>query len=265
MITNPVSLAIGPIQLDLCCEDPATHAWLVSYYAAFLRDGGTGYPVHISFEKRSDNRPLSGSEISFLPSVVSINSPGYSGEIRFDRGAHLRIATDHAEPGIDYFLRVVTAILAFETGGLLFHAAGILHGEKGYVFFGHSGSGKTTVARLSTNDVVLNDDLLILSPVERGWRVHSTPFWNPTQNQPNNQSAMVHSMYRLVKDQSVYLEDMSFAQAVGELIASTPVLTTDEKRLPEVLDRCVRISQQIPVRWLHFLKDDTFWLVIDRP
>ena len=53
------------------------------------------------------------------------------------------------------------------------------------------------------------------------------------------------------------------AQAVGEMIANTPVVTANASRLPEVLARCQQISLATPSFWLHFLKDDSFWTVID--
>ena len=65
---------------------------------------------------------------------------------------------------VEYFLRVIYALLVFQAGGLLFHAAGIVRDGQCYLFFGHSGSGKTTVARLSSTDLVLNDDLVVLIP-----------------------------------------------------------------------------------------------------
>lgn len=262
-MNNVVPLSIGPILLDLFCEDLALREGIKRRYSAFLRRAGIGYPLRISIQEATGDQNPIDYKISFAPSEIITRSGGCIGQISLDQGARLTVTTADSGVGIEYFLRVVTAVLAFEAGGLLFHAASILRNGKGYIFFGHSGSGKSTVSRLSSGDVVLNDDLLVLIPEEQGWCVYATPFWNPTQNSPTNDSAQVHSMYRLIKDSSVYLEEMTTAQAVGELVANTPILTADVNRLPEVLARCVRISQQVPVRWLHFLRDDTFWKVID--
>jgi hypothetical protein len=133
------------------------------------------------------------------------------------------------------------------------------------VFFGHSGSGKTTVARLSSDAVVLNDDLLLLMPSEhrQGWTVYSTPFWNPTQVSPaGSLSAPLADMFRLVQDQTVYQEEMEPGQALAELVTSVPVIPADPTRLVSLLERGNRLVSSVPIFKLHFLPDASFWDVI---
>jgi hypothetical protein len=98
--------------------------------------------------------------------------------------AHLSVVAPHPFEPIDYFVRAALALLAFEAGGLLFHAAGLAWRGNGYAFFGNSGSGKTTVARVSSHAQILNDDLVVLLPDAVRWNIHATPFSNPTQVTP---------------------------------------------------------------------------------
>lgn len=262
-MTYIIPLLLGNIALDLVLKDSQLDEALHQRYSEFTRPSGVGYPIIIRWQKSNDPMPLGKERIEFSSFEANLFSEGCTGKILLDQQAEFEISTHNPISGIDYFLRVVTALLVFQSGGLLFHGAGILHQEKGHIFFGHSGSGKSTVASLSNDDIILNDDLLILTPNEAGWKAYATPFWNPTQVRPNNRSADVHGMYRLVKDQDVFLKSMTDAQAVGELIANTPVVTADIERLPTVLERCQNISQSVPIYWLHFRKDAGFWNVID--
>lgn len=256
-------LTIGCINIDVILSDRQLRDSLVPRYALFIRERGSGFPASIRWQPAAGDQATTALHMEYLPGRIDLSAPGEHGQILFDQGAELQISTLQPIPSIDYFLRVITAELVFQSGGLLFHGAGILHRNKGYVFFGHSGSGKTTVSSLSLNDIVLNDDLLVLTPSQRGWDVYATPFWNPTQVKPDNRSMPLNGLYRLVKDRTVFLKPMTTAQAVGEMIANTPVVTANASRLPEVLARCQRISLAIPSFWLHFLKDDSFWTVID--
>ncbi len=99
-------------------------------------------------------------------------------------------------------------------------------------------------------------------PGNPGWAVHSTPFWNPTQVQPDGVgSAPMAGLFRLVQAKEVFTAPMQPGQAVAELVASVPVLGLDPARSLGTLARCRRLSQDIPVHHLHFLPDDSFWPV----
>ncbi len=152
--------------------------------------------------------------------------------------------------------------MTFQAGGLIFHAAGIIRQGKTYLFFGPSGSGKTTVARLSANDLVLNDDLLLLMPQEQGWLVHATPFWNPTQVKPTAHQGPLTAMFRLKQAKKVYLTEMGPGQALAELVANVPVIPLNPGYSQELFTRCQHLAQAVPLRYLHFLPDASFWEVV---
>jgi hypothetical protein len=131
------------------------------------------------------------------------------------------------------------------------------------VFFGHSGSGKTTVARNSSGKRVLNDDLVVLQREGEYWNASSTPFWNPTQVKPLNLSGKIHALYQLVQDRHVVLEPVSPAIALAEFLANVPVMNGDPTRGQELVERCLMIVNSVPVYRLHFLPDGTFWVVLE--
>jgi hypothetical protein len=151
----------------------------------------------------------------------------------------------------------------FKRGGILLHCAGVVRNQRAFLFFGHSGSGKTTVARLSPNDIVLNDDLVTLLPSETGWLAHGTPFTNPTQNPPSNQSAPAAALLRLVQSKTVRLESLSRANAVAELLSNIPVLPQNPAQLSQIIARLESLLDSLPAWYLHFLPDDSFWNTVD--
>ncbi len=161
---------------------------------------------------------------------------------------------------VGYFLRVAVAMNAFTHGAMLFHAACVVHHEKGYLLFGLSGSGKTTAARLSDPDPVLNDDLLLLWPDDGRWFVYSTPFG---KRRGTRMVAPLQAVLRLVQDKAVFLEPLSKGRALTELVANTPIISADRILLPELMTRWTQFIDEVPVRALHFRKDNTFWEVID--
>ncbi|MBK8046600.1 MAG: hypothetical protein IPK16_05415 [Anaerolineales bacterium] len=92
---------------------------------------------------------------------------------RDQRVAHLDL---RAEGDPENFLRVLYAWECLAHGGLLLHASGIVRNGLGFVFFGHSGAGKTTIAGLSAPAVVLSDDLVMIRPMADRVVVFGAPF-----------------------------------------------------------------------------------------
>ncbi len=202
--------------------------------------------------------------MAFRDRVLYFNDDDFRGYIDEQNGhGQLEVKSSHPEDSLDYYLRAIYALLAFRVEGLLFHAAGIVRNGRAYLFYGHSGSGKTTVARLSPNSLVLNDDLVILLPFSGGWRVHATPFWNPTQVRPTRQSAPLAGMYRLVQSKEVFLRKMSTAQSLAELVSNVPIIPEDRSRNADLLRRGIQLLESTPAFQLHFLPDNSFWSVID--
>jgi hypothetical protein len=270
--TNIVSLQIGNLRVTLALAYPELANLLQQRYAAFspppnsVPDRTLQGEVHIK-------RPLSqtalhlNAQFSFEQGVLRFNNPGYTGWIDMEQGRGELVLASPFPADIDYFVRTAFALLAFQQGGLLFHSAGIVRGEAAYLFFGHSGSGKTTVSRLAGEGIVLNDDLLLLLPEGAGWMVYGTPFSNPTQVAPDarQRAARLGGLYRLVQARSVFRELAPPALALAEMVSNVPVIPADPGRLPVLLDRLQQILDDIPAYYLHFLPDSSFWAVVEPP
>jgi hypothetical protein len=264
MTRDTTALTIGPLRIIINALDPAVHTVLRSAYRPFAADAA---PASQSLTVQIDYMPGPAPAewpFTFRNSVLQFTAPHCLGAIDVRRlDAHVAITSPHPFEPIDYCVRAALALLAFDAGGLLFHAAGLARREKGYAFFGYSGSGKTTVARVSTDAVTLNDDLVVLLPQADRWWMHATPFSNPTQVTPRGQQSVpLVALYRLVQDRSVFVEPIDPAEAIAEVIASSPVVNADPDRAVALLDRAGQIVSSVPVQRLHFLPDASFWAVV---
>ena len=260
------TLSIAGISLTLLSTDAVLIDQLRQSYHAFLSDGPAHFVASVQTDQplADDPRPIT----VFRAGILHFIGPGYTGFIDLDRDTgELSLASTRPFEDVDYFVRAAYTLLAFRAGGLLFHAAGIARHGRGYLFFGKSGSGKTTVSRLTPgsppHSIVLNDDLVLLLPQGGAWQLHATPFSNPTQFTPSGpHDVKLSQMYRLVQSRRVFIETMPRSQAIAEIIASAPIVSTDPGRAGTLLGRAEQLEQAVPVRRLHFLPDDSFWQVI---
>lgn len=262
--SSRVSLDIGGLGIDLACNDIFLAEQLARRYRHFPPASPRRLQASIKIEPDGIPASLLQHPMQFHNHVLVYDAPGFQGYVDPAAGlGSLTLRCQHPETELDYFLRVICALLAFETGGALFHAAAILRGRRGFAFFGHSGSGKSTVARLSAQDVVLNDDLVVLMPEGDAWQVHATPFWNHYDGQLPAAPAPLAGLFRLVQDREVFLERMDLAYGAAEMIASLPVVSADRARGEQLILRCQSILERVPAYRLHFIRDASFWPMVE--
>jgi hypothetical protein len=217
--------------------------------------------IQVDHNMDPPTEPLFNAKPECRGGVCTLDAPGL--QVRIDAQKGYGEMTAHpaaAAADVVYFLRVAIALSAFVHQSMLFHAACVVHRDKGYLLFGLSGSGKTTASQLSKPDPVLNDDLLLLCPSAKGWLVYSTPFG---KRRGDLMVTSLQAALRLVQDREVFLEPLSKGRALTELVANTPIVSSDRLLLPELLERWSDFIDQVPVRALHFRKDPTFWEVVD--
>jgi hypothetical protein len=169
------------------------------------------------------------------------------------------------EANVENLLRAIYAWLCLKYEGILLHAAGVVRQGRGYVFFGPSGAGKTTTSGLAarSSDVV-SDDLVILRDHDGGWRLHGVPFKGELSDAPRaNQEAPLQGIFRLRQDTSHFVEPLSTARSVADLVASAPFVVGQASLSDRLVGLCHRLAMNVPVLQLHLKKDEGFWKAID--
>ncbi len=171
---------------------------------------------------------------------------------------------DPPERALENFCRVATAWLAVERGGFLIHGASIVREGRGYVFFGKSASGKSTLARLSTEGRVVSDDLTLVLPGPAGLSVAGTPF-RGTYREGGAVVGMypLAGMFRLVQDTGTFVEKPREALALAEFIANLPFVNDALHEYPGLLERLGRAAARVPLLFLHFEAKPGFWEAVD--
>jgi hypothetical protein len=179
----------------------------------------------------------------------------------------LTVSPVNTSDDIDRFLRITYALLMFRQGGIVFHSAAMVRDGQAYLFYGPSGTGKTTASRCSRETPgvqVLNDDLVVLLHEQSRWMVYATPFSNPSQVPPSGPcAAPLAAAFRLVQAPRVWLDTQpGRAQTLAEVLAGTLIVPGFVDTLPRLVAWWLRVLEAIPFYRLHFLPDASFWSVV---
>lgn len=270
-LERPLQLSIGGICVAVHSDHLQVMRHLSGNYAAWLGDGPAACHVLLVFGGGEQPRQRPSPSASFAADGrCQVTAPGYLGQITADaRSATLQLAVPNAAD-IDYFLRAVVALVAFERGGLLVHGSGFLRCHQAVVFSGRSGIGKSTSVRVSMGQLdtaPLGDDLILLLPAGDRWRAFGTPFWNPETPQAwrssQTGSGPLAGLFRLVQDTSVFVEPLGVSGAVAGLLSDLPIVPLDGSRVPALMQRLRRLAAAVPVGRLHFRPDPDFWSAVD--
>ena len=165
---------------------------------------------------------------------------------------------------LEIFLRVYCAWKAIERDGFLLHAASIVRDGRTYIFFGHSGAGKTTVSKFSRElGLILSDDITLVTHEAGGYRAHSVPFraFEKSRVVAERRTYPVAGLFQLVQAKRNRVDRLPTARAVAAVLSCLPFVT--EKLLPhdppQMMALTKRILSEIPVFRLEFTRSAEFW------
>ena len=143
--------------------------------------------------------------------------------------------------------------------GCELHACGIVdEAGLGWIFVGHSGAGKSTIARLWTErDVtVLSDDRIILRKIDGGIRMFGTP-WHGEAGFAEATSAALAGILVIEHGRGNQIKRLDQISAVSELMARSFVPFHDPAALETAIDLLGVAADRLPCCRFRFTPDES--------
>lgn len=131
---------------------------------------------------------------------------------------------------------------------LILHGAGLVHESGGYVFFGPSGIGKTTISRLwqKAGAHLLNDDRVALHAAGADWHVAGTP-WHGEEPYVSPRTAPLRGIVRLRQARTGNsVRRLSLMEGLAELMACALVPFHSRNGIERALDLATRLAEAVP-------------------
>lgn len=160
---------------------------------------------------------------------------------------------------IDNACMILYACATASLHTLTMHAAVVARHDRGYLFLGKSGTGKSTHARMwlkAFDDAwLLNDDNPILRLLDNGEvRVYGSP-WSGKTPCYIPRDVPVGGIVQLAQAPQNNIHTLKLPQAYAYMLSSVSGLKIDPAMMDDLYDTIACVIQSVPVRYLECLPD----------
>ena len=280
-MSTEVRIQVGAFCISMRFRDPDYAAFVRKYYAGFLSEKEPDLIIDVEIALHSEKIDVPNALLA-QKSVEGDRFDFHSGLLKGTlnlKDKYCKIIVKNALISGSY-IRVFEQFLYqtyytllkykepdAEPNNLLVHAAGVGREGRGYVFTGPPMSGKSTIAALSSEHTILNDEIVIVGKRNGRFHVQSTPF-NGKCKTKEEACLPLRAICYLKQDKRNYLEKLDKSEFIRlsfrEVIPPLPLLSRDTTHaLSEILDFCIHVTQEVPFYSLHFLPDVSFWGCIE--
>lgn len=266
-------LRVGEVVIALVCPDAPFAGSLADYFAQASESSAADITLNLHLVSHDETPAIPNSLIltkQLMPDGFDIADGLIRGAFDPASGTgdlHVKIILTNG-----LMTRVFEQILyqAFHSArqrkrydACLVHSAGAIVDGLGYLFVGPSEAGKSTVATLSRDHTVLNDEMNLVEFRPEGPRLVGTPF-NGFFRDKTAGAAPLAGILLLEKGPAHRLEAVGAGQAAAAVATQvTPPVGLDEvadaSTSLAMVDLGARLVTATEVRRLHFTPDAGFW------
>ena len=195
-------------------------------------------------------------ELSSLPDkLVILESDFKSGNIYIKND---ELTQKLVSSALGYPLDQVLMIILLSLGrGVMFHACGIDDGGRGYLFLGNSTHGKSTIAKLWSQDcTILNDDRIVVREKRGRFWMYATP-WHGDYNEVSPKGLPIHKIFLLHHGNKNLAAPKDGTEVLSMLLTRCFPAIWDKRGMDYTVDFCHRLVKKVPTYELDFVPDKT--------
>ena len=160
---------------------------------------------------------------------------------------------------VDIATRFAISVLLAKKGGFILHSSGMVHSGKALLFFGVSGSGKSTITQVSQPDVILSDEAVIVLKKDGKWLAYGTPFYGTLAYVGENIAVELAALIKISKAPFYNLQKLPRQRALRELLKAVIILDDSLEQKEKNLSNALNVLKDVPSHELEFLPEPEVW------
>ena len=136
---------------------------------------------------------------------------------------------------------------------VMMHASGVFDGEKGRLFSGFSGAGKSTISGIwrDAGSQLINDDRLIIRRENDRYYIYNTPMYYEDENK----KAPLDAVFLIYHSTENVIQQVKGAAAVSGIMAFSIQNNYDQRFVQHHLEFFSKMAESIPIYKLGFVPD----------
>jgi hypothetical protein len=257
------SVAIGGLPIDIRSTNVDFIRMIENRYDGFVADPAD---ATVKFDVDIVQAAIANLEEDLHVSYVADRWIISRGDFRaeWDPVANLARIRQAAYPyAIDSLLRIVHSLVLADRGGFLVHSASAVRNDRGFLFSGVSGAGKTTISRLAPRDVrLLTDEISYVRRSGDGYQAYGTPFFGELGSAGENITAPIVALYLLTHGPEDRAEALSPSLSVQRLLRNILFFANDASLVEKLFRSACEFVSKVPVYELTFRPDGEVWNLI---
>lgn len=233
----------------LPCEEPNDYFCEESLWRiARQRDGGYLLEMYPSVKKKESTKQLA-AHISKDYSTV---------DIYIDKNYNFLGSNNYIQ-SLTFFTtdQILLALLLSSRDGIIVHGCGIVINGKGYIFVGHAGAGKTTLAKMFLDRaIILCDDRVVVRKIGEKFLLYGTwfhgdlPFVSP-------ETTMLGGIFFIHQSAENRIVPCQAKDACVQIYARRVFSIIEKEAQGKAFDFCNELAVKVPCFDFYFKKDET--------
>ena len=149
---------------------------------------------------------------------------------------------------------IIMQYLTVKSEAVMIHASCVYDGQKGRLFTGFSGTGKSTISEIWSKQghQIINDDRLIIRKTPEGYMAYNTPMYYADQPK----KALLSSIFLISHSHENRIKKLNGALAVSRVLAFCIQNNFDRSFIQNNLNFITGLSNQVAVYDLGFVPDE---------
>ena len=164
----------------------------------------------------------------------------------------------------DLFRQVVINILS-KNNGLLLHGSSIIYHNKGIIFIGDEGAGKSTVRKLLSHFASLGDDTALIRKIGKEYFLFGSPFYQRTNMAYPPKKVHIAGIFLLKQSFGDMVQRLSFLKSIKAILANifkSPINDNQKNEEKEIMINTIDLVNKVKLYKLYFTKTVSFWRII---